>query len=92
VEAESVMTSPRLCSVREFAGALGVSLSGAWRILRLDPDAPQPLKVGALTRLNHDDVQRFVEVLAERSRANQGKLKSAGARLAERRRMNQGNL
>ena len=75
-------TGPKLDSVRAFALMLDISVSGAWRILQTDPDAPRPLKVGSRVRLKRADVEEYINVLVERAQKGQ-QGKSADVRLAE---------
>ena len=54
-----------LVDIRKLAERLGVSVSKAWRIVRDDPRAPRPIKVGPMTtRFRSDEIDRFIESLA----------------------------
>ena len=52
-------------SVREFAAQIGGSLSTAWKVLREDPRAPVPFKVGGLTRILQQDIDAYLERLKQ---------------------------
>ena len=69
--AEAVNGPQKLVRIQDFAAALGLSVAGAWNVLRRDPRSPTPIKIGASTRFSEQDIARYQRLLqndAERAR------------------------
>lgn len=67
--------------INQVASKLGnVHPSHAWRLLRNDPEAPAPIKLGArLTVFSEEEVDRWIEGLVEDARQKPAKKKLPSA-------------
>ena len=77
----SILPPPvtRLVSIRAVAEALGISVGKAWQVVRDDPRAPKPVKLGEFTtRFRSDELQQYIDALSDESRARRERAVSEG--------------
>jgi len=53
-------TEPKLITVRELSGLLGMSKRTIWRLLSAG-QVPQPVRIGRSTRWRLDEVRRWID-------------------------------